>query len=197
MILLRYSASPRAPFTSKSLVCPVLELISAAHDIRAAVDSVLFRMRWLTIYMLLGQFRAHTPNNNYIWAGNAHFKSLKVSTLLWDDGLEYSSSCFFFFLFGACTAPQWAQLQVCVCLSWIWNCATGSQREAQIEPSCFLPQSLNPIAFTEQETPLRVQNSCHKRSLNQRLIASRLNFIYYFRYTNLVQFVVSTMKWTD
>lgn len=132
MILLRYSASPRAPFTSKSLVCPVLELISAAHDIRAAVDSVLFRMRWLTIYMLLGQFRAHTPNNNYIWAGNAHFKSLKVSTLLWDDGLEYSSSCFFFFIWSLHGSTMSSAAGVCVSLVDIelcdWEPERGSDR---------------------------------------------------------------------
>lgn len=43
----------------------------------------------------------------------------------------------------------------CECLSWIWNCAIENQREARIEPSCFLPQSLNPIAFPEPEMPLR------------------------------------------
>jgi len=101
----------------------------------------------------------------------------------------------------------------CECLSWIWNCATGSQREARIGPSCFLPRSSHSNSFPRTgNTPqvYRVQNSCYKCSLNQRWIVSCLNIIYNIRYANAVQFwcaysqmysliyafIKSIMKWS-
>lgn len=45
-----------------------------------------------------------------------------------------------------------------------------NQREARIEPSCFLPQSLNPIAFPEPEMPLRFAE-CRIPAANAALTA--------------------------
>lgn len=187
------TSSPRAPFTSNpccvfisrwsSSDIPVLELISAAYDTRAAVDLVsslvLSALASVKCRWVRSETVRSTPKEWYLGWGCSlnlsrfrHYYSVMVWSTLPPGVVLFLFFLFIYFFFWSSQRRHNELSCRCECLSWIWNWATGIQREAWIEPSCFLPQSLNPIAFPEQETPLRFAE-CRIPAANAALTSAK------------------------